>query len=123
MPVLISFSGLPGVGKTTIAKDLAQRIGAVYIRVDEIEAALKRSALQIAFPKDAGYLAACAITRSNLEIGRSVVADTVNPVVASRRLWAETAEKGGGKLFDVEVICSDRKEHRRRATGNNSQAI
>lgn len=114
MPVLISFSGLPGVGKTTIAKALAADIGAVYIRVDEIEAALKRSVLQIDTPEDAGYLAASAIARSNLEIGHSVVADTVNPVGASRQLWSLSAERGGARMFDVEIICSDTSEHRRR---------
>ena len=114
MPILISFSGLPGVGKTTIARALAERIGAVYIRVDEIEAALRRSTLQIEAPEDAGYLAASAITRSNLELGRTVIADTVNPVSASRDLWAGTAKMGGGDLFDIEVVCTDKAEHRRR---------
>jgi predicted kinase len=47
MCVLISFSGLPGVGKTTVARALARQIGAAYIRVDSIEVALKSSSLQI----------------------------------------------------------------------------
>ncbi len=58
MSALISFSGLPGVGKTTVARVLAREINAAYIRVDSIEAALKNSSLQIHPAEDAGYLAA-----------------------------------------------------------------
>lgn len=38
--MLIIFSGLPGTGKTTIAKALAVRRGVAYVRVDEIENAI-----------------------------------------------------------------------------------
>src|SRR5215475_11042164 len=34
--VLIVFGGLPGTGKTTIAKAIAKRYAAVYLRVDTI---------------------------------------------------------------------------------------
>lgn len=57
-PVLIAFSGLPGAGKTTIARDVAARLGAVFLRIDSIEAALARSALRISPAEDAGYAAA-----------------------------------------------------------------
>jgi predicted kinase len=35
--MLIIFGGLPGTGKTTIAKQLAKTVEAVYLRVDTIE--------------------------------------------------------------------------------------
>lgn len=41
--MLIVFSGLPGTGKTTIARDLAATTGAVYLRIDTIERAVRNS--------------------------------------------------------------------------------
>jgi DNA polymerase III delta prime subunit len=38
--MLIVFSGLPGVGKTTIAQALARELRATYVRVDTIEDAI-----------------------------------------------------------------------------------
>ncbi|MEE2930177.1 MAG: AAA family ATPase [Pseudomonadota bacterium] len=114
MPVLVSFSGLPGVGKTTIAKALCQQTSAIYIRVDVIESALRESVLKIDPCEDAGYLAACGVARSNLLLGRSVIADTVNPVEASRQLWQDTADTANATLFNIEVVCSDTEMHRNR---------
>ncbi len=39
--MLIVFSGLPGTGKTTIAQAVVRRCGAVYLRIDTIEQALR----------------------------------------------------------------------------------
>ncbi|MEL7394588.1 MAG: AAA family ATPase [Pseudomonadota bacterium] len=114
MPVLVSFSGLPGVGKTTIAKALCRRTSAVFLRVDVIESALRESILKIDPCEDAGYLAACGVARSNLLLGRNVIADTVNPVEASRKLWKSAAEAADATLFNIEVICSDTDMHRNR---------
>jgi predicted kinase len=41
--MIIILSGLPGVGKTAIARELASQIGAVHLRIDSIEQAMWRS--------------------------------------------------------------------------------
>jgi predicted kinase len=120
MPVLISFSGLPGVGKTTVARALAKEIRAVYVRVDSVEAALKNSSLQIHPAEDAGYLASFAIAKDNLAHGLDVVADTVNPIELTRRSWAEVAGACDARLLNVEIVCSDQAEHRRRVETRRS---
>jgi predicted kinase len=45
--MLIVFSGLPGVGKTTIARELACSLAAVYLRIDSIEQALRQAGLAV----------------------------------------------------------------------------
>jgi predicted kinase len=37
-PLLIILSGLPGTGKTSVARELAGQLGAVHLRVDTIAA-------------------------------------------------------------------------------------
>lgn len=41
--MLIVLSGLPGTSKTTIARELARQLGAVHVRIDTIEQALRES--------------------------------------------------------------------------------
>ncbi|MEM6903131.1 MAG: AAA family ATPase, partial [Pseudomonadota bacterium] len=79
-PVLIIFAGLPGSGKTTIARALADHLGAFHLRIDTIEQAVQRSMLKVSEAEDAGYLAAYGIAGDNLRQGRIVIADSVNPI-------------------------------------------
>ena len=39
--MLIILSGLPGTGKTTIARQLAHELAAVYLRIDSIEQSIR----------------------------------------------------------------------------------
>lgn len=112
--MLIVFGGLPGTGKTTLSRALAERLRAVYLRIDEAEQAIRESGVLSGEVGPAGYLAAMALARSNLEIGHTVIADCVNPVPESREGWASVASTTGARLLQVEVICSDPAEHRRR---------
>ena len=112
--MLIVLGGLPGTGKTTIAKILAARLPATYLRIDEIEHALRSMPEFERGIGPAGYVVANALAASNLAIGRHVVVDCVNPVRASRDGWREVASRACLPLLEVEVICSDAAEHRRR---------
>ena len=111
-PVLIVFSGLPGTGKTTVSKALAARLGAVYLRIDTIEQALKSAGAKRIGP--AGYAVANALAEANLLLGHSIVADCVNPVRDSREGWSKVAAQASTKLVDIHLVCSDAAEHRRR---------
>ena len=112
--MLIVFSGLPGSGKTTIARKLAAKLSATYLRIDAIEQAIRDSRVLADQVGPAGYVVAAALAESNLVLGMTVVADCVNPVAASRAGWRAAAGRANAALFDIEVVCSDPVEHRRR---------
>ena len=110
--LLIAFAGLPGTGKTTLARALADDLGATYLRIDTIEQALRPW-----IPGDmgpAGYVVAYALAADNLRLGRTVVADSVNPIGLTRNGWRRVAGEASARLIEVEVVCSDAGEHRRR---------
>lgn len=104
--------GLPGVGKTTIARALAPRLRAVYIRIDSLEQGMRRGGItQI---DGAGYEAGVAIAIDNLKLGHDVIVECVNPWELTRDMWRKAAADANGDLLEIEVICSDKEEHRRR---------
>ena len=112
--MLVIFGGLPGVGKTVIARELARRIGAVYLRIDAMEQAMRGSGVVSGPLNDAGYRVAYAIAEENLRLGRTVIADSVNPLKLTRDAWRGVAGSAQVRAIEIEVICSDTDKHRRR---------
>jgi predicted kinase len=112
-PRLYIFAGLPGSGKSTLSKRLSAQIGAVYLRIDTIEQALRDlCAFDV---QGEGYRLAYRVARDNLNIGASVVADSCNPIELTRREWEQVARDAGAGFVNIEVVCSDAQEHRTRA--------
>ena len=112
--MLIILTGLPGTGKTSVSKIVSERIGALFLCIDSIECGLKNSVLQIDPAEDAGYTAAYGIAEDNLQIGHSVIADSVNPITVTRQAWLDVADQAGVRAIEVEFKCSDLSEHQRR---------
>jgi len=109
--MLIAFSGLPGAGKTTIARELARAIGGLHLRIDTIEQALRNDGIEVT---SQGYVVAYAVAEDNLRLGRIVVSDCVNPDERTRSAWHSVAARAAVRVLNVEIICSDPTEHRRR---------
>ena len=115
--MLVVFGGLPGVGKTTVARALARQTGAVHLRIDTIEQALREAGRPV---EGQGYRLAYAIAADNLEVGRTVIADCVNPWRLTRDEWRAVGARAGVPVLDVEIVCGDAAEHRRRVEGRIS---
>lgn len=116
--MLYIFSGLPATGKSELSKYLSGKLGAVYLRIDSIEQSLKEQDLAVA--EGQGYEIAYKIALDNLKLGLSVVADSVNPLPITREAWWDVARMAGSNHCDIEIICSNKEEHKRRVESRTS---
>lgn len=112
--MLIIFGGLPGTGKTTIARELARQIGAIHLRIDSIEQAIRDCSPDAVWLDEAGYRVAYAVAEDNIRLGRTVIADSVNPLQITRDSWLEVGRRTKASTMEIEVVCSDSRKHRRR---------
>jgi len=122
--MLIIFGGLSGTGKTTVARELARQLGAVYLRIDSIEQAIRDSGgvnqpvVKQPIVKqpiyDAGYRVGYAVAEDNLRLGLTVVADSVNPLQITRDAWIGVANRAHVNAVEVEAVCSHPEQHQLR---------
>lgn len=118
-PLLLCVGGLPATGKSTIARRLAARLGAAFVRTDTIEVAIGRAEGRFeetnGWELPPGYAVGYEVAADQLRNGLDVIADSVNPLRVSRDAWRATGLDAGARVVEVEVVCSDTTEHRRRA--------
>lgn len=117
-PVLLIFSGLPGAGKTTIAKGVAHYLNAPYFRLDTIEHGL-REICGISVQGE-GYRLTYRIVADNLNIGNDVVVDCCNPWELTRKEWENVAIANHCGYVNIEIVCSDKNEHQARVEGREN---
>ena len=84
---IVVLSGLPGSGKTTLARALCGGGRAVHLRVDTIEKAICESELAPPSAIDAGYRVAGAQASELAALGHDVVCDAVNADARGRAIW------------------------------------
>ena len=84
----------------------------MHLRIDTIEQALREAGYVVNGPE--GYVAAHRLAADNLELGLSVVADSVNPLQATRAAWREVTVSARVPYVEIEVVCSNEAEHRSR---------
>lgn len=114
MSKLIVFAGLPATGKSSIARQLARRTGAIWLRIDSMDQAIWNSDTAPRDLQDWTYRAAQAVAADNLALGHDVIADCVNDWQVARQGWDAAARRAGARALWLEVVCSDVVEHRRR---------
>jgi predicted kinase/uncharacterized protein YdeI (YjbR/CyaY-like superfamily) len=110
--ILFIMSGLPGSGKSTISKYIAKKYNAIYLRIDTIEQAIRE--LCNFSVQGEGYRLSYRIAEDNLKIGNNVVADSCNPVSFTRKEWENVAIKNNCKYINIETMCSNKMEHKKR---------
>ncbi|WP_207621621.1 AAA family ATPase [Vibrio ziniensis] len=111
-PTLYVFSGLPASGKSTLAKLLSQKTSSIYVRIDTVEQGLRD--LCNFNVQGEGYRLSYRIIRDNLSLGISAIADSCNPIALTRAEWEVLAGSVGANFVNIEINCSDSKEHEMR---------
>ncbi|WP_417216189.1 AAA family ATPase [Arthrobacter sp.] len=117
---LVVVSGLPGVGKTSIAEIVAARTRSVRVSIDAVEESILACGLPSGWQVGvAAYEAARAMAEQNLRLGHDVVVDAVNDSEPARQTWLTAASQTGAHLEFVYLVISDVQEHERRLSGRD----
>ena len=111
---IILFTGLPGVGKSTLAEAIASKLSLPIFSVDPIESAILQSGLTRSFETGlAAYLVAETLASEQLKLGLSVVIDAVNPAQEARDMWRKLADNFNARLHIIECTLEP-SIHKRR---------
>jgi predicted kinase len=114
----IIFAGLPGAGKSSIAEAVARELHIPVFAKDWLEATLIRCQLQ---PIEhgpplgsAGYELLTTLAERQLQLGQSVILDSVASTISIRAEWRTLAQTYQAEWRVIECICSDEAAHRAR---------
>ena len=111
--------GLPGTGKTTIAKELAKLTGGIVLRTDEIRKQILTDPKYTPEEKGRVYEAMLRTAGSMLRVGRDVILDATFHKEREREAAGRIARKAGKKLAVIEARCDEKTvmEHLRKREG------
>lgn len=107
MNVLILVAGLPGSGKTTVARAFAQSTGAVHLNSDVLRKSLGMMGHYTAADKARVYDALLAHAEAALLRGEMVVVDSTFYKETIRKPYEQLAKKYQIPLFWVEVRAGE----------------
>ncbi|MEZ5946462.1 MAG: ATP-binding protein [Hyphomonas sp.] len=110
MARLVMLSGLPGSGKSTLGRLLAERASAEYLRIDVFEQALRDLNGADFDVGTGGYKRGYELATHHLQAGRDVIVDAVNAIEAARQGWRDIARSAGAEIVEIEIVCSDPDE-------------
>jgi len=112
---LVALCGLPGVGKSTVADSIIERLEAVRLRTDVVRKELFEEPQYTAAENEAVYRELCERAGTHLEGGESVVLDATFADGADRERARDLASEYGVAFRLVEVVCDQSVVERRIA--------
>ncbi|MEO5704535.1 MAG: ATP-binding protein [Candidatus Limnocylindrales bacterium] len=117
---MIVLSGLPGSGKSGVARGIAIARGYPVLSVDPIESAIVTAGIPRSFETGlAAYVVAETLAGEMLGAGLSVVIDAVNAVEEARDMWRRLAPNHGADLRIIECVVSDETVHAERVAARD----
>jgi predicted kinase len=111
-PTLVLFSGLPGCGKTTLARTVAQQFSLPLFSKDRVQRVL-RDHVPEATGMD-GYHLMLDLTEEQLGLGIPVVPDAVFPLMELRQAARQIAARHGARWRPSICCYSEEELYRRR---------
>lgn len=116
--------GLPGTGKTTVARELASLTGGIVLRTDEIRKQLLSDPQYTPEEKRMVYDAMLRTAGSMLRAGAVVILDATFHLRKERHAAMEIARKSGSDCVVIEVRCDERtaREHLRKKKRDNDES-
>lgn len=112
---LIVMSGLPGTGKSTLARGIARYFHVPFISLDDLKAyLLKAGLMKDFFDGSAAWQIATDVADQQLDLGNSVIIDAINAEEAAKDTWRKLAAKYNVRLVVIECFVNDAIVHRER---------
>lgn len=105
---LILFSGLPGCGKTTLARRVARQLEIPLFAKDRLQSRLRALGLAGRATAD-GYHLLLDLAEEQLSLGVGVVLDGVFPMAGFRARAQEIAARHQALFRPIYCFCSDRE--------------